>query len=52
MGLNLSSLQTKIDSDFVDFRTQEDAQKWKGEFDEVVNYAWGNIELLILKLPE
>ena len=50
--MKLDAYITKIDIELGEFRTKEDAEKWKEDFNEIVNYVWGEIELLILKLPE
>ena len=39
MTLALSGLQTKIDSDFYEFREQKDLDEWLARFEEVVEYV-------------
>jgi len=45
-------MKLKIDTDWAEFKNKEAAQKWKEEFNEVVGYVIGRIELLIHDLPE
>ena len=48
MSLSLSGLQTKIDSDFGDFRVKEELDTWVESFNEVVEYVKIKAESTIL----
>lgn len=48
MSLSLSGLQTKIDSDFGDFRVKEELDTWVESFNEVVEYVKEKAESTIL----